>query len=95
MEEFNKRLKRLRIQKGYTIKSFAKKIGVPVSTYREWEYGRLIRGSKSYEVIAKVLGVSLANLLTGISNDKQLIIQKIDKLQIDLAGIKEHLLSLF
>ncbi|MBK8202439.1 MAG: helix-turn-helix transcriptional regulator [Bdellovibrionales bacterium] len=40
----------------------ARRIGVPESTYREWEYGRKIRG-EPYLQIAKTFGVSIEELL--------------------------------
>lgn len=39
----------------------AKLIGAPESTYREWEYGRSIRG-EPYPRIAKAYGISLEEL---------------------------------
>ena len=42
----------------------AARTGVPLTTYREWEYGRAIQG-EPYGAIAKVLEVSLEELLPG------------------------------
>lgn len=60
------RLKRIREKRGITPLQMAKAIGVPVSTYREWEYGRAIRG-EPYLRIAEVLNVSLYELFTGLT----------------------------
>ncbi|MNT06136.1 hypothetical protein D3C72_1407900 [compost metagenome] len=39
-------------------------MNIPVSTYRDWEYGKQIKG-EPYVDLAKVLDVSLTELLTG------------------------------
>lgn len=47
----------------------ARRIGVPETTYREWEYGRAIRG-EPYPKIAAAFGVSLEVLFgAGVSED--------------------------
>ena len=66
MESINNRIKKLREKKGITAAEMAKAIGVPASTYREWEYGRSIRG-EPYLKIAAVLNISLYELFTGIA----------------------------
>lgn len=63
-ESFGKRLKRLRIAQKMTMKELAQTIGVPMSTYREWEYGRSIVG-EPYPKLADALKVSLSELLLG------------------------------
>jgi transcriptional regulator with XRE-family HTH domain len=64
MEPIGERLKRLREKKGLSAIDVAKAINVPPSTYREWEYGRTIRG-EPYLKLANVLDVSLYELMTG------------------------------
>ncbi len=44
------------------MRDLARLINVPETTYREWEYGRAIRG-EPYVKLAKALGVSLEDLL--------------------------------
>ncbi len=39
-ENFSKQLKALREEKQYSQKQLAEKLGVPVSTYANWEQGR-------------------------------------------------------
>ena len=63
-ESFYRRLRRLRQEKRLTMREVAGKIGVPITTYREWEYGRGITG-EPYMKIAEALGVSLTELMTG------------------------------
>ena len=70
MEKFNKRLKTLRTMKGLTMKEVAQATDVPLSTYREWEYGRAIQG-EPYLKIAQALSVSLSELLTGSSRNSE------------------------
>lgn len=64
-EIFHQRLKRLRNENKLTVKEMSARIGVPESSYREWEYGRAITGGEHYIQIAKVLGLSVYELLTG------------------------------
>ncbi len=66
MDEFNIRLKKFRIASGLSQRAAAKGIGVAQSTYREWEYGRAISGSKHYPKIARTFNISLEELF-GIS----------------------------
>ncbi len=40
IENFSKQLKALREEKQYSQKQLAEKLGVPVSTYANWEQGR-------------------------------------------------------
>ena len=44
MDTIGKKLKRLRIQRDLTMREVAAGIQVPLTAYREWEYGRAIRG---------------------------------------------------
>lgn len=65
MDAFGKRITKLRTQRGLTQKAVAEALHVPLSTYKEWEYGRRIQGEHIYVVLAETLGVSLRELLTG------------------------------
>jgi hypothetical protein len=40
-------------------------IGVPLSTYKEWEYGRRVQGEHAYVRLAEALRLNLRTLLTG------------------------------
>lgn len=64
MEAFGIRLKRIRESRGLTVSGVARTAGVPPTTYREWEYGRAIKG-EPYLKIADALGISVYELLTG------------------------------
>lgn len=59
--EFGKSLRALRLHLQMTVKEAAQKIGVPQSTYREWESGRAIRGLH-YVELAKTFDVSINEL---------------------------------
>lgn len=58
------RLRTLRTEKKLSISEVARHVGVSVSTYRDWEYGREIKG-EPYLKLATLLNVNLTYLLTG------------------------------
>lgn len=58
---FGKRLRDLRLKKGLSATEAAKRIGVAISTYREWENGRAITG-QVYIEMGTTFGVSLDHL---------------------------------
>jgi transcriptional regulator with XRE-family HTH domain len=91
MEPFHKRLKRLRQAKGWTMKSFARAIQVPISTYRDWEYGGAIQG-QPYIKIALALEVSISELMTGEKNRDTKVLQLLEKLENLNREIKKELL---
>ncbi len=69
-------LRSLRLAKGWSMKTAAAKIGVPVSTYRDWEYGNSIRG-EHYKRIAEVFGISLEELFGDTAKAEKADILKI------------------
>lgn len=60
--KLEKRIRHIREKKKMTMKEVARKIGVSVSTYRDWEYGRKIPASRIPK-IAEALGVTTGKLL--------------------------------
>lgn len=86
MEPFSQRLRLLRKQRGLTIKQVAGFVGVPLSTYREWEYGRAIQG-EPYVKIAEVLSVSLSELMTGRKEHSEVL--------AELEQIEKHVKNLW
>ena len=58
------RLRKLRTANGLTIREVANAIQVPISTYRDWEYGKAIRG-EPYAKLAKAFNISLEKLILG------------------------------
>lgn len=69
---FSKRLELYRRRLGLSMKDIAKRVGVPESTYRDWEYGSEMRGEKYYERLARALEVSIEELLTGEQRTKKI-----------------------
>ncbi|MDR3608445.1 MAG: helix-turn-helix transcriptional regulator [Oligoflexia bacterium] len=58
------RLRKLRTENRFTLSQVARQVGVPVSTYRDWEYGKAIQG-EPYAKLAQAFGVSIEELLGG------------------------------
>ncbi len=92
---FNKRLKALRQGQGWTVKSTAEKLGVPETTYREWEYGRAIQGEESYPKIASLFNLSLFELITGKKPDQNKIFRELELLEAKVKNIRKDLMSFF
>lgn len=90
MEGFNHRLKKFRLSAKLSQREAAKKIGVPESTYRAWEYGNAIVG-EPYPRIAKAFNVTL-NELFGLSDDPaKTTDEKVDQIISDLQSLKPNL----
>ena len=70
-KEFHNRLKELRVARRLTQKETAKLVGVPQSTYRQWEYGQAITG-EPYPQLAKAVNISLDTLFNIETNEKNL-----------------------
>lgn len=94
MELFYQRLKRLRVEKGFKVKDIAEKIQVSVSTYREWEYGRSIKG-EPYAKLAEVLGVTIEELLTGKTSTPQEVMQSLEDCKKCMLELEKKLQSFF
>lgn len=60
----------MRTDKGLTLREVAHRLNVPVSTYRDWEYGKALRG-EPYEKLCEVFEISLDELLTGRVKEKR------------------------
>ena len=92
MKPFGARLRAQRERKKLSVAEAAARIGVPVTTYREWEYGRAIKG-EPYAAIANALELPLSELITGEKTEKQTIFKKFEHLESELMAIKADLLS--
>lgn len=92
-ELFYQRLRRLRQQRGMTAKEVAEQIGVSPTTYREWEYGRSILG-EPYLKLAKVFGVSVHELLSGLKNSHEDLEQEVHQAIEHLNKLKDKMHSL-
>ncbi len=78
METLGERLRKLREQRGFSISEISKSISVSPSTYRDWEYGREIKG-EPYVRIADYFNVSLNYLLTGRELDIENSLQEVER----------------
>jgi transcriptional regulator with XRE-family HTH domain len=93
MEKLGVRMKKIRQTKRLSVKEAAKRAGVAASTYREWEYGRAIRG-EPYVNIAKALEVSLHELLTGKRTEPFGVYQKLRVIEQTCEQLRIELESL-
>ncbi len=94
---FHRRLKALREKRGKSMTEIAVIVGIPASTYREWEYGRAIRG-EPYLQIARALNVSVVELLTGERTRVAVALSRLDLLEAELTSsiqsLRHDLISL-
>lgn len=58
------KIRSLRLKNRMTIKEIAMQIGVPSSTYRDWEYGHKISAEK-LQNLADAFEVSISELMNG------------------------------
>lgn len=90
MDQVGKRISKLREKKQKTVSEVAKAIGVPASTYREWEYGRSIR-AEFYIPLSHVLGVSVYELLTGDRPSRNDILSKLNEAERIILTLKNEI----
>lgn len=65
------KLKKLRIEKGYkTKKEFAKAVGLPYTTYSNYENGSRVPSMDNLERIAKTLGITVNDLCLSLDLDR-------------------------
>lgn len=76
----SERLRLYRKKCGFSVAEVAKKLNVSASTYRDWEYGRQIKG-EPYMKLAEIYGVSLMELLAGRNTDKDQIFKDLDEIE--------------
>jgi len=89
-ETLGERLKRYRTEKKLTVDEVARRIGVAPSTYREWEYGREIRG-EPYLALAETFGTTLHGILVGSAAGPHETLQEIDEILLRLKKLKADL----
>lgn len=90
--KFGDRLKNMRIQSRLSLREAAHLIGVPESTYREWEYGRQIRGHTPYLKITKAFKISL-DYLFGVSSEAKSLGEEFVEVELLLSSIKKKVLK--
>lgn len=80
-----RKIRSFRQDRRMTIKEIAARIGVPPSTYRDWEYGRKINADK-LQKLADAFEVSMAEL-TGGDNTNRNGLRKVTQLLEEALGI--------
>lgn len=65
----------------------ARRIGVPETTYREWEYGRKICGAEPYRKIARAFGISISELF-GEDHSDLSVENRIERIRADAEVVK-------
>ena len=93
MSSFAEKLRTLRKQKKLSLKKAALLVGVPESTYREWEYGRQIRGHEPYIKIAKAFNLSVDELF-GLKDCSSSLEEEFEKIEILLKSVKSKVFTL-
>ena len=94
METFAQRITKRRIQLKLTQRQVAEALCIPLSTYKEWEYGRRVQGEAVYVKLSEILNINLRTLLTGeLNKNGKEKIQRIQSAIEHLSEIKELLLS--
>ena len=94
MESLSKRLQVLRLKQGFSQKEVADQLGIAPSTYRDWEYGKQIKG-EPYVDLAGVFQVSLTELLTGNKGDiSTKILADLKQIERVVESIKKNAASL-
>lgn len=88
MEPIGPRLKKFRKQREFSAALVARRMGVPVSTYRRWEAGGVIAG-EPYVKLARVLGVSLYELF-GAPAPNKLLKDDVEKIEEILQRMKSY-----
>lgn len=90
MKNLGKRIETLRVNKGLTQKEVAEKLGIAASTYRDWEYGKQIKG-EPYLALSQVLQVSLTELITGNADlPTSKIMQELREIQRIVESIQKN-----
>lgn len=85
------RLKAMRAKANVSAKDVARSIGVAESTYRDWEYGRAIKG-EPYVALAKTFGVTLSELMMGeLDNKNTYVIDRLNQIGQLISEIKTTL----
>lgn len=94
METMGERLKRLREGKNLSISEVSRMTKIPISTYREWEYGREIKG-EPYAKLAAVFNVTIHELITGESTNEADFFAAITNVENALGKLKKCAESFF
>lgn len=82
------RLKRIRCDQNISVKKMAQLIGVPLSTYREWEKGRGIKSLPPFVKISQVLAISVTELMTGDTPNLKWVSDDLQAIEIQARNLK-------
>jgi transcriptional regulator with XRE-family HTH domain len=94
METFAQRITKQRLNLGLTQREVAQALKIPLSTYKEWEYGRRVQGEGVYVKLSEVLEMNLRTLLTGeVLVDRHNLVQKVQIAAKQMEEVKRSLLS--
>ena len=86
-----KRLKELRVSKGYSVEQMSELLGVSVRAYRSYEKDERDPSTTSLAVLAITLGVS-ANYLIGVTDNPELVPQP-NSQKINVTELKEKIIN--
>lgn len=78
-EEIGTRLRRLRLKSKLSLKQVSEHLQIPLSTYRDWEYGSSIKG-EPYLGLAHLFRVSLMEILNGHDHGNQPIVDNLNEI---------------
>lgn len=90
MIKLGRRIACLRKERGLTMKQVAEKLGVPLTTYREWEYGRSIRNPHHFIHLLQFFGLSIEDI-TSESSSKLSIEDRLNRALSDIAFVQSEL----
>ena len=85
---FHNRLRQLRSTSGMTVQSISDKTGIPISSYRHLEYGRIPKDIDVYEKLSTLFNVSLSYLMFGNESLSDEIISDLEDLKEKVRRIR-------
>ena len=86
--QIGQRLQALREKAGLSAREVARRAGIAESTYRDWEYGRAIKGDP-YSILAQIFGVTLSELMMGdLGRQNTYILERLNQIERLIAEIK-------
>ncbi len=91
-EKLHERLRKFRENEKLSAKEMAQKIGVPQSTYLDWENGRGMR-IPPFQKISQVLAISVTELVTGEKPNLNDISVELEKVEEQMREIRAQLSS--
>lgn len=89
----SRRLRDRRVELRLSVKDVAFHLQVAESTYREWEYGRSIRGELHYERLASVFQMTVYELITGRKPQQQKLEKALTLIEDGLRLLRESELA--